>query len=34
MTYYNVSLDEGAFVPTRAHEPDAVTADSEARGGV
>lgn len=23
MTYYNVSLDEGAFMPTRAHEPDA-----------
>lgn len=23
MTNYNVSLDEGAFVPTRAHEPDA-----------
>ncbi len=23
MTNYNVSLDEGAFMPTRAHEPDA-----------
>ena len=29
---YNIVLDEGAFAPERAHEPNTVTADSGARG--